>query len=268
MLKMKFAVMLTAVIAMFSFTSCLNSEGSSTGYGYDYVIVKGIPGLYSFENAAGYTINPLNASSITNDIGTTYALINYQYEYENVVETTKKIDATITGILPVNSQYISNDFTNVDDFSNAPIKQVSSSFSYDYLPVCFWDKDNMFLPIYYFVKDMKDDDEQKQELDSHRFELLYDENDENANTGELLLHLRHNVQDADINDERESLSLNIFHYNLRYILDQYKTKNDGKTPSKIIIEYEQNSYNSIYESGVESQKVEIDYASIIEASGE
>lgn len=264
MLKMKLAVVVTALLTMLGFTSCLNGDGNSTGYGTEYVKVDGFMGFYSFKSAAGYTINPLNGSQITSDIGTTYALINYQYDSETVTPDAKEIDVTLTGILPISTKNVSSNVAGMEEYSNAPIRMVSVQ-SYEYYSIAFWDKYTMFLPIYYFAKQISDEDEQKEELNSHSFELYYDANDENAATGELLLHLRHNVKDPDINKERTTLTSNIFHYDLNSVLAQYAAANGGDTPSKITVEYEQNSYNSEYESGVMSTKVEIDYAAIVAA---
>ena len=106
MKKMRYAVWFTALLAVFTFSSCLDSDGGGQRQGMDIVRVEGFMGSYSFKSASGYELMPSNASQITMDINTEYAYIQNVYDSENVTPETKKIPVELTGVMPINSHTV------------------------------------------------------------------------------------------------------------------------------------------------------------------
>ena len=261
---MTFAVWFTALLAVFTFSSCLDSENGGTRTGAEIVRVSGYMGTYTFESAHGYELIPTNMSALTMDINTQYAYVTYGYDSGLVTEGMKKIQVELYGILPIKQQDVRGSLEGMKEFANAPIQNITAGGSYTYFPISFWNPNTMFLPINYFIKDYADQKDIQKEVSSHDFEICYDLNDEDAYDGSLLLHVRHHVGDPALNKERFKPNTTIFHVDLSRILNNYKEAKGG-LPDKIVVEYEENSTALYDEHSVYPRKVEVDYQTILDA---
>lgn len=260
MKKAKFAVLFTALVAMLGLSSCLG-EPDPIQSNVEYVRVGGGFLDYSFIDIRNNRIVPTNQSAISSGINAEYALITYNYDTTKYNLTSDR-EVELTGLMPIETRYMTPGTGGMDDFSNAPVSALDGQLRY-----AFWDTENMFLPIFYFVKSYSDDDEQKSEYNSHSFNVYYDVNntDDTARNGQLVLYLRHNVQDESLNKERTSLTYSLFHYNLSGAVSDYVAAN-GEKPSEIIVKFEQNSMDSDYsENNLIEGRLEINYSEILNA---
>lgn len=267
MKKMTFAVWFTALLAVFTFSSCLDSDDNATRAGSEIVQVTGYMGLYSFQSAGGYEIIPSNQSAINMTIETKYAYVTYSYQTADVVEGMKKLKAEIYSLLPIPDKMLNSNVEAIKTFANAPIRNITYGASYEFFPISFWDVNTMFLPINYFIKDSSDKEALKKEVQSHNFEVFYDLNDpamESSN--DLILYVRHNVMEPELNKDRNfRVNTNIYWMDLRYVMSSYEQKN-GKKPSRLIIQYEQNATGEYDEHQIVPTRVEIDYSAILQSA--
>lgn len=123
----------------------------------------------------------------------------------------------------------------------------------------YFDKYNLFIPVTYYYKNSSDTDDLTAELNSHDFVLYYDSNDAESTDSRLVLHLRHNVSDTEV--QRSDYGREYRHFNIASVLSDYANKYGVSMPDKIVIEYEKSSSSS-YEN-VSSEKVEVEYKSLL-----
>ncbi len=259
MKKNKFALLLVAVMAMFSLSSCLDGDNNSTAMYSGYVKVKGFFQNYKFETTDGIEINPLNQGAL-HDLGMAhYALLNFSYEVDQLTSQTTKLDATLLNIMPIETSYSSVVRPDGEKpKANAPILLAGGYGT----PVQFaWNENTMFLPIKYLVKRVADKSEMDLELKSHRFELYYDQNEPDAKKGEIVLHLRHSVMKEAENAERDYESFRIVHFDLAQVMAVYQSEH-GELPSTLVIEFEK-SDKGIYDDKIESERVTLDYSNVL-----
>ena len=263
MKKMTFAVWFTALLAVFTFSSCLDDENGGTRQASEIVKVNGFMGAYTFLSAHGYELIPTNSSALNLDINKEYAYIQFGYNSDDVTENMKKINVELYGVLPIEEKYISESLENMKEFANAPVVNITTGGSYTYFPVSFWDPYTMFLPINYLIKDFGDNKELVKEVSSHDFQVYFDVNDEDAyDETTMILHVRHHVMNPELNKERYRPNVNIYKVDLNNALHNFESAKGAK-PEKIVIEYEESS-NALYE-GIQSSRAEIDYKAILDA---
>lgn len=248
MKKTKFAVLLTAFMAVLGLSSCLG-EPDPYFTGTEIMKVDGFMGFYSFKSAAGYTVEPTNSSVLTSDINTEYAWVTYKYDTRTTVinNDTKSINAEIQYLLP-----ISDISYGYDEEPNVSIHTVSEN-------VKFYDEYNIFIDLTYFYKSSDDQEDLKEELDQHSFYLTKAtaENDDDVNDNTMVLNLVHQVADSDINKERKAWGTESRHFNLSYVLE-------GTKPEKIIIKFKQNSSSIDLVDSAYDSKIEINYKNIVD----
>lgn len=245
MKKTKFAVLFTALMVMLGLSSCL---GDPDPYftGTEIMKVKNYMGLYSFESAGKYTVEPTNAEAITSEINTEFAVVTYKYDTRTITQGASRIQGEILNLLPINDF----GFTSGEMESNAPIHTVGAT-------VNFFDKTNVFINLTYYYKDSSNAADLKTELDKHRF-VIYKataEEDPDVKDNTMVLYLNHIVADPEINDERLSAGTETRHFDLNYVLG-------GSEPETIIIKFNY-SPKSTMDDAKESE-IRINYKSIID----
>lgn len=267
MKTMKFFMLASAFASMIGFSSCLNGGDYTNSYGgEDFVKVTGFLGTVSLKNQFGYEYVPSNKEVAADLESGKYAYIAYSYGPTTVNNTTKMIDVQLYGCSQLADGYVLPSAPTEDD-ANAPIYDVTSSGSTggQVTPV-FYKLNDVFIPLYYYYKPANNNDDLKEEVALHNFTLYYDQaTDFNGST--MTLHLRHKIQDFDEEDnkERTSRAYEFRHFSLAAPLSAYKVANGGKNPDKIVIEFEQNTYNAEYnEDNVKSETYEIDYKTVVE----
>lgn len=244
MKKAKFAVLFTALMVMLGLSSCL---GDPDPYftGTEIMKVKGFIGLYSFESAGKYTVEPTNAEAITSEINTEFAVVTYKYDTRTIAQGASSIQGEILNLLPINDF----GFTSGEMESNAPIHTVGAT-------VNFFDKTNVFINLTYYYKDSSSATDLTTELDKHQFNIYRAtaEEDSDVNDNTMVLYLYHTVADPEINDERLRTGTETRHFNLNYVLG-------NSEPETIIIKFKQSSYSTMDEA--KDSKIQINYKSII-----
>ena len=245
MKKTKFAVLFTALMVMLGLSSCL---GDPDPYftGTEIMKVKGFMGLYSFESAGKYTVEPTNAEAITSEINTEFAVVTYKYDTRTITQGASRIQGEILNLLPINDF----GFTSGEMESNAPIHTVGAT-------VNFFDKTNVFINLTYYYKDSSNAADLKTELDKHRF-VIYKataEEDPDVKDNTMVLYLNHIVADPEINDERLSAGTETRHFDLNYVLG-------GSEPETIIIKFKYSSKSTMDDA--KESEIRINYKSIID----
>ena len=259
MKKMTFAVWFTALLAVFTFSSCLNSDDNDgQRFGTEAVKVVGSLGTYEFQTLNGFTLIPTNMSELTMDLSTRFAMIAYTFNPEQVNQTTKRVPVVMKAILPIRSQYTNPSLNAMEKFANAPIRNITTEASYEFFSVAFWDAKTMFLPITFFVRDLPEK-EMEAEYKKHSFMVCYDINNEENDKNTLVFHVRHNVADPDMNKERKyRYTSNVYELDLNMALNEFQTKFGG-TPRTIKLEYEENYTGEYDHDNIKSHISEVDY---------
>lgn len=257
MKKTGLAVFFAALMSVLGLTSCLNGDGDTSGVGQAWVKVSGFPGFYTFTTANGYTINPTNQSVLTSELGADYAYLIYQYDETSLVEGSKEMNVALTGCMPIKTANAYSSVEQMDSlYANAPLSSVSEQTG----PL-FWDKENVFVPISYYITQTSDDTAKNTELNKHNFQIYYDVN--GGSDTELILKLRHNVADPDNNSKRLVPVWEYKHFNLAQALNAFSMAK-GRQPSTISIEYEK-GYSGDYTAGnIQLTKHSIDYQRILD----
>lgn len=249
MKKTKFAVLLTAFMAVLGLSSCLG-EPDPYNTVTEIMKVDGFMGFYSFKSSGGYSVEPTNSSVFTSDINSAYAWVSYKYDTRTTVinENNKKIDAEIQYLLPINEIELS--YGSME--ANAAMHTVSES-------VKFYDKTNIFIDLTYYYEKSDDQEDLTEELAKHDFYLTKAtaEEDEDVTDDTMVLVLTHMVSDAENNEERTGLGTETRHFDLNYILQ-------GSVPEKILIKFKQNSSSIEVGDKADDSNIEIKYKSIID----
>lgn len=251
MKKTKFAVLLTAFMAVLGLSSCLGEPDPYNTATEIMKVERGYMGIgYTFESSAGYSVEPTNSSMFTSDINSTYAWVTYKYDTRTTVinENNKTIDAEIQYLLPINE--IEPGYGAME--ANAAMFAVSES-------VKFYDKTNIFINLTYYYESSNDQDDLTEELGKHDFYLTKAtaEEDEDVTDDTMVLFLTHMVADADNNEDRKAKGTETRHFNLDYVLQ-------GSVPEKILIKFKQNSSSIEAGDKADDSKIEIEYKSIID----
>lgn len=251
MKKTKFAVLLTAFMAVLGLSSCLGEPDPFYTAQEIMKVERGYLGIgYTFESSAGYSVEPTNSSMFTSDINSAYALVTYKYDTRTTVinENNKTIDAEIQYLLPINE--IEPGYEAME--ANAAMFAVSES-------VKFYDKTNIFIDLTYYYESSNDQDDLTEELGKHDFYLTKAtaEEDEDVTDDTMVLFLTHMVADADNNEDRKAKGTETRHFNLDYVLQ-------GSVPEKILIKFKQNSSSIEAGDKADDSKIEIEYKSIID----
>lgn len=268
MKTMKFFVMASALAAMVGFSSCLNGgDYTNTASGATFVKVSGYLGINSLKDELGFEYVPSNKENITNLTSGKYAYIVYTYDPTTVDYAQKAVNINLAGYsILTDEQVVAN--APVAENANAPVYSVydmSTSSQYRVQPV-FYQKRDVFIPIYYYYKPANSSEDLQKERVLHHFTLYYDATTD-FTSSTMTLHLRHTIQDFDAeeNKKRTSYDYEFRHFNLNSALSQYQAANGGQNPDKIVIEFEQNRYNADYgKDDIESKSYEIDYKTVVE----
>lgn len=250
MKKTKFAVLLTAFMAVLGLSSCLG-EPDPYYTGTEIMKVNNFMGFYSFKSSAGYSVEPTNSSMITSDVNSAYAWVTYKYDTRTTVinENNKTIDAEIQYLLPINE--IEEAPVSLED-ANAAMYAVSES-------VRFYDKTNIFIDLTYYYESSDKQEDLTDELAKHNFYLkkATAEEDEDVADDTMVLFLTHMVADADNNEDRKAKGTETRHFDLNYILE-------GNVPEKILIKFKQNSSSIEAGDKAENSNIEIKYKYIVD----
>lgn len=249
MKKTKFAVLLTAFMAVLGLSSCLG-EPDPYNTVTEIMKVDGFMGFYSFKSSGGYSVEPTNSSVFNSSIDANFAWVTYKYDTRTTVinENNKTIDAEIQYLLPINE--IEPGYGAME--ANAAMFAVSES-------VKFYDKTNIFIDLTYYYESSNDQDDLTEELGKHDFYLTKAtaEEDEDVTDDTMVLFLTHMVADAENNEDRKAKGTETRHFDLNYVLQ-------GSVPEKILIKFKQNSSSIEAGDKADDSKIEIEYKSIID----
>ena len=245
MKKTKFAVLLTAFMAVLGLSSCLG-EPDPFYTGTEIMKVNNFMGFYSFKSSVGYTVEPTNSNVITSTLDANYAYVTYKYDTRTLDPSSDKIDAEIQYLLPINE--LEYNYNNFED--NAAMHTVSSYIK-------FFDKTNIFIDLTYFYE-RTSDDELTEELAKHSFYLRRATAEEDVADDVIVLYLTHNVTDVDNNENRKSIGTETRHFDLNYVLQ-------GSKPEKIIIKFKQNTSSIDVDDDTKDGKIEIEYKKIVDS---
>lgn len=266
MKKMKLAVLASALVGMLGLSSCLGGGDYENSYpGADFVQVSGYLGMNSLVNQYGFEYIPSDKTILEKLESGRYAYISYSYDPALVDPSAKSLNVQLYGYTQLTDENPSTiPSTPTEEAANAPVYDVSSPG--EYLYPTFFKLNDLFIPLVYYVKQTDDDDEWKEELAAHSFALYYDAATD-FKDGEMTLHLRHKIQNFDEEDNktRTRRGYEYRHYSLIAPLSEYRSAHEGKNPDKIIIEFEQNTYDATYGgSSVRSNTYQIDYKEVVD----
>lgn len=249
MKKTKFAVLLTAFMAVLGLSSCLGEPDPFYTAQEIMKVESGYWGSgYTFKSAGGYTVEPTNSSLLTLDIDTEYAWVMYKYDTRLVSPDSETIDAEIQGLLPIKN--LEPGYEGLE--SNVAMNSVNET-------VQFFDKTNFFIGLTYFYENSDKEEDLNTELNQHSFYLVKAtaEEDDDVTDNTMVLNLIHQVADLESNEERKTLGTETRHFDLNYVLN-------GTEPEKIIIKFKQNSYSIDLGNNVSEGRIEVNYKEIVD----
>lgn len=239
MKKTKFAVLLTAFMAVLGLSSCLG-EPDPYNYGEGIFRADGFPGYYRFYTADRISLTPTNQSLIENDLGD-FAYIFYKYDTRNVTQGVDNINIEL--------QQTPVPIKTIDPYEsegNAPFVSFQGSKEV-LLSNYLYDKNSLFISLTYNVR-YNTKDQTKNDLGYHEFNIWKVE--EESSSEELVLRLSHTLNSVEIENEGTFVYNDIRRINLlQYI-------NSEETPKKIIIKYQVEKDSSSSEEDNELVDVE------------
>lgn len=239
MKKTKFAVLITAFMAVLGLSSCLG-EPDPYNYGEGIFRADGFPGYYKFSTAYGMTLIPTNQSIITDDLGS-FAYIYYKYDTRTVSQNSENLNIELQQT-PVPIKTI----IPYENEGNAPFVSYQGSKEV-LLSRYLYDKNSLFISLTYNVR-YNTKDQTKNDLDYHEFNIWKVE--EESSSEELVLRLSHTLNSVEIENEATLVYNDIRRINLlQYI-------NSEETPKKIIIKYQVEKDSSSSEEDNELVDVE------------
>ena len=239
MKKLNFAVLFAALIAMFSFSSCLDTmEDDGTRTGNYFVKVVSMMGVTYFQDVQGNKFSP---STPLTDVKSDMALVNLTYNENDMQTNGGYTTVTVNGIVYIDPVVA---VTKPETPTwNAPIATLEG----DYVKMGFWDANTLIVPVYFYY-DASSEDKLTEELAKHQFEFYVVEDDSKYAEGTLSIALRHRVNDAGEKPTRNKLGSAYKYINLSAPLMQYKQKY-GSAPKQIIVDIEQNQMSDSYTEG-------------------
>ena len=270
MKKMTFAVWFTALLAVFTFSSCLSDDGENSYPISGYVQVGGMPGNYYFTNQLNKKFVPTNQNILPSIIESQYAFIMATVNDQN------QTNPNSTNILLTGCAFTKNAYTEVasdqmkdERYANAPITLINAGSLYSAVPVGFWNPQVMFVPVYYFMKSSNVESENQAERSEHLFSFFYksgkDANIPSSSDKDLVIYVRHHVDTPEQNKNRTALAMDLFQINLSQALADFAEKNNGEKPQRLYLEYENNPNSGIYEPlQVQSANAMVNYANILD----
>lgn len=248
MKKTKFAVLLTAFMAVLGLSSCLG-EPDPYYTGTEIMKVNNFMGFYSFKSSYGYTVEPTNSNIITSTIDAKFAWVTYKYDTRTANPDSETLDAEIQYLIPISE--IEPGYGELTP--NAAMYTTSET-------VKFYDKTNIFIDLSYYYEYSSDSDDLKEEIAKHSFYLTKAtaEEDEDVTDNTVVLNLIHLVTDADNNEDREKIGTETRHFDLSYVLQ-------GTEPEKIIIKFKQNTSSIDVDDDTKDGEIEIEYKKIVDS---
>lgn len=248
MKKFNFSVLFVALFAMLSFTSCLDSvEDDGTRTNNYYVKVISSMGTVYLEDAAGNKFVPSVGTPVT-DPESDMALMNLTYNVSDVeanAASGKPIPVVVNAII----DYI-RPITPVMDIENAewnaPIKALEDLSTN--IRLGFWDKNTLIVPVFFYFDDAVGDDKDKikAEFAKHQFEFYRVTEGDDAVEGNLVLGVRHRVQDSEVKPMRTKTASRYYYINLLSAINSYKAQYGGVLPKQVVLQIEQNLINDEY----------------------
>lgn len=240
MKKTKFAVLLTAFMAVLGLSSCLG-EPDPYSYGMGIFRVYGFPGYYKFYTADNISLTPTNQSVIEDDNLGDFAYLYYKYDTRNITQGVNNINIEL--------QQPPVPIKTIDPYEsegNAPFVSFQGSKEV-LLSNYLYDKNSLFISLTYNVR-YNTKDQTKNDLGYHEFNIWKVE--EESSSEELVLRLSHTLNSVEIENEGTFVYNDIRRINLlQYI-------NSEETPKKIIIKYQVEKDSSSSEEDNELVDVE------------
>ena len=261
---MTFAVWFTALLAVFTLSSCLDDGGSNTYPVSGYVKVGGMMGNYYFTNQLNEKFVPTNPTVLPTIIDADYGFITGSINKDQQ-QSSKEVPVDIQGYAFAKSAYMSGSTEHMKDYANAPISLVNGGTMYSAVPVGFWNPTIMFVPVYYFVKGANNQNgADEAEKSAHSFSFYYkvggDSDIINSTESDLVIYVRHRVVNPEENKNRKMMNMDLYQLNLNEALAAFGEQYNGKKPQQIFVEYENNSADGAYDSTVvRSTNARIDY---------
>lgn len=239
MKKLNFAVLFAALIAMFSFSSCLDTmEDDGTRTGNYFVKVISLMGETYFQDVQGNKFSP---SAPLTDVKSDMALVNLTYNVNDMQANGGYTTVTVNGIVYIDPVL---GVTKPETPTwNAPI----ASLEGDYVKMGFWDANTLIVPVYFYY-DASSEDKLAEELAKHEFEFYVVDDDTEYAEGTLRVALRHRVNDAGEKPTRSKMGSAYKYMNLSAPLMQYKQKY-GSAPKQVVVNIEQNQMSDSYAEG-------------------
>lgn len=243
-----FKVTMLAIVAALGLSSCFGDPDPNVTT-QEIVKVNNTYGM-SFKSAGGYDIIPLNPMDVITLKGP-YTQVAYQYNRDEVVYPVKEVKAKILAAEDVPELFVIPE-AGIEE--NSPMASVMLGASSG---VMFYDKDNIFIPLSFYYRASSDATAQKEEVNSHSFELYPIANDD-SNTENLTLRLVHHVGDPSKDSERRNIGTLLHHVNLTSALA-------GRIPEKVIIKFTQAGNDATLENASKNLgSFEIAYKKIYE----
>lgn len=245
MKKTKFAVLLTAFMAVLGLSSCL---GEPDPYDYGTAYLKVVPSGYgySFMTYNDILLTPNEQSFGVDLMSADYAWVSYKYERETTDLSSKKVNI-ILQYSPVAIKKL-QDYGSTEE-ANSYIDYVGlSQYAFP-----FYGSSTIFLDLSYKIKNVSQDD-LKDELANHSLDIVRVESQ--CTPDRVVLKINHNELDSD-GEEHDEKKVN---YNdIRYVdLDSFLW---GETPEKLVLKF--NKYNNVNEEIKEDSCV-INYKDIVD----
>ncbi len=240
-----FKVCLAALLAVFSLSSCLESNDDGTRSNYGFFKPVSLMGYSYYVDASGFKYVPTTTSS-TSTTTPSYAsdlvLLQYSYNVNNLTMESTSVDITLLA-----SPYYVRALEYVSEAETEDNKALSI---YNIEGLGLWGTDYLILPISTRVHKSTTNDTFETEAANHHFELYMDEEGSSDNQNVLRLKLRYTIDDVTADDEDKLKEYTTYYSDymscdIRRAVYDYQVLNGGDYPEKIEVSYQMSQAGAV-----------------------
>lgn len=240
-----FKVCLAALLAVFSLSSCLESNDDGTRSTYGFFKPVSMMGYSYYVDASGFKFVPTTSSATSSTPSYEYdlALVQFSYNVNDLVQGATSVDITLLG---------QPSYLRKVDYLEEVGEESSYLSIYEVGRLGLWGKDYLIFPFVMRVHKSTTTATLDTELNSHHFGLYLDEEGSSDGKNVLRLQLKYSINDVTANDEDKlkeySLFYSDYHYmtfDIRHAVGDYQTLNGGEYPEKIEVSYQQSQSGTV-----------------------
>lgn len=238
-----FKVCLAALLAVFSLSSCLESNDDGTRSTYGFFKPVSMMGYSYYVDASGFKFVPTTSSATSSTPSYEYdlALVQFSYNVNDLVQGATSVDITLL---------TEPSYLRTMDYLEEVGEESSYLSVYDIQSLGIWDKDYLIIPVSMRVHKSTSTTTLNTELNSHHWGLYLDKEGSADGKNVMRLQLKYSINDVTAEDEDKLKEYTLGYsdymtFAIREVIDDYQTLNGGEYPEKIEVSYQQSMSGTV-----------------------